>query len=167
MPKAEIKPEPPKIEPPPHAPETTEPSRIDAHKPETSERPVGERFNPDVERRLNPYIEANQSDHEYYTRLVNEKPYRAVRTLLLKDMLKHESDMKLIAKQLPQAKEFYEKQSPENKARIDKALVDVSPYYKDKAFVGEVLREMDRQNRKQLATGPAATTAAPAKMAVA
>lgn len=158
MPKAEIKSTPPASEPPPA---TTEPPVIDRAQPgPPSERPIGERFNPEVEKRLNPYIEANQSDHDYYVRLVNERPDRAVRTLLLKDMVKHESDMKLIAKQLPQAREFYEKQSPENQARIDGALAGVSPYYKDKAFVGEVLREMDRQNRRALAAGPAAKMAA-------
>jgi len=75
--------------------------------------------------------------------------------LLYKDMQRHEADMRLVEKQLPQAKQFYDAQTPEVKARIDRQLKDVQPYYKDKAFVGEVLREMNRKNR-QILTSPQA-----------
>jgi Zn-dependent M32 family carboxypeptidase len=75
--------------------------------------------------------------------------------LLHKDMQRHESEMRLVEKQMPQAKAFYDAQTPEVQARIDGRLEGVEPYYKDKAFVGEVLREMNRKNR-QILTSPKA-----------
>jgi hypothetical protein len=71
---------------------------------------------------------------------------------MLKDLRRHEGDMRLIEKQLPQAKEFFDKQTPQVQERINDRLKAVNPYYADKAFVGEVLREMNRQNRQQLTT---------------
>ena len=65
------------------------------------------------------------------------------------------SPARLIEKQLPQAKEFYNAQTPEVQARIDAQLKEVQPYYREKAFVGEVLREMNRKNR-QILTSPKA-----------
>lgn len=118
----------------------------------TSDAERAPRLNPEIEKRLNAFIEANKSDHEYYSRLVAEKPDYAVRVLMLKDLRRHESDMRLVEKQLPQAKEFFDKQSPQVQERINERLKSVNPYYGDKAFVGEVLREMNRQNRQQLAT---------------
>ena len=49
--------------------------------------------------------------------------------------------------------------------RIDRNLTGVNPYFHDKAFVGEVLREMDRQNRRSLAAGPAAPSPTPSPVA--
>lgn len=118
----------------------------------TGEAERAPRLNPEIEKRLNAHIEANKSDHEYYTRLVTEKPDYAVRVLMLKDLRRHEGDMRLVEKQLPQAKEFFDKQTPQVQERISERLKAVNPYYADKAFVGEVLREMNRQNRQQLTT---------------
>jgi hypothetical protein len=87
---------------------------------------------------------------------VKEYPERAIETLLYKDVQKHESEMRLIEKQFPQAKAFYDAQTPEARARIDRDLDGVKPYYKDKAFVSAVLREKDRQARRELATPKAA-----------
>lgn len=108
------------------------------------------RNNPEVQKRLDAYKAANPNDTAYFTRVVQEAPGRAVDMLLYKDMQRHEADMRLIEKQLPQAKAFYDAQSPEVKSRIDQRLEGVQPYYKDKAFVGEVLREMNRKNRQVL-----------------
>ena len=85
--------------------------------------------------------------------VVGEAPGRAVDMLLYKDMQRHESAMRLVERQIPQAKAFYDAQSPEVQARIDQRLEEVQPYYKEKAFVGEVLREMNRKNR-QILTAP-------------
>ena len=120
------------------------------------------RTNPEIEQKIDIYIAANQGDFEHYTRLVQDSPDRAVRTLILKDQQKHEQDMRLVMKQLPGAKEFYQKQSSEVQQRIDRNLTGVNPYYHDKAFVSEVLREMDRQNRRSLAAGLTAPTPAAA-----
>lgn len=118
-----------------------------------AESPLQFRNNPEIQKRLDDYKSANASEVAYYRRVIKEAPDRAVDMLLYKDMQRHEADMRLVAKQLPQAQEFYDKQSPEIKKRIDQRLTEVNPYYKDKAFVGEVLREMGRQNRMKL-TGP-------------
>ncbi len=126
--------------------------KSDAKMEITGEAERATRLNPEIEKRLNAHIEANKSDHEYYTRLVVEKPDYAVRVLMLKDLRRHEGDMRLIEKQLPQAKEFFDKQTPQVQERINERLKGVNPYYADKAFVGEVLREMNRQNRQQLTT---------------
>jgi hypothetical protein len=114
--------------------------------------PLQFRNNPEIQKRLDAYKTANQSDVAYFTRVVKEAPERAVDMLLYKDMQRHEADMRLVEKQLPQAKAFYDDQTPEVRARIDRALEGTNPYYKDKAFVGEVLREMNRKNRQILTT---------------
>lgn len=116
------------------------------------EKPLQFRSNPEVQKRLDAYKAANENDVGYYTRVIKEAPDRARDMLLYKDMQRHESDMRLVEKQLPQAKAFYDEQTPDVKARIDGQLKDVQPYYKDKAFVGEVLREMNRKNRQILTT---------------
>lgn len=107
--------------------------------------------NPAVDQKIDAHIAARPRDFDYYTELVKANPDRAVRLLIWKDQKKYESDMKVVLKQLPGAREFYDKQAPEIKLRIDAKLKDINPYFADKAFVGEVLREMDRQNRQALA----------------
>ncbi len=120
-----------------------------------SEKPLQFRSNPEVQKRLDAYKAANENDVGYYTRVVKEAPERARDMLLYKDMQRHEGEMRLIEKQLPQAREFYNAQNPEVKERIDAQLQNVQPYYKEKAFVSEVLREMNRKNR-QILTNPQA-----------
>jgi hypothetical protein len=120
--------------------------------PPEKEGPLQFRNNPEIQKRLDAFKTANASDAAYYTRVVSEAPGRAVDMLLYKDMQRHESDMRLVEKQLPQAKAFYEAQPAEVKARIDERIEGTNPYYKDKAFVGEVLREMNRKNRQLLTT---------------
>ena len=117
------------------------------------EAPLQFRNNPEIQKRLEAYRAANTNDAAYYTRVVSEAPGRAVDMLLYKDMQRHESAMRLVERQIPQAKAFYDAQSPEVQARIDQRLEEVQPYYKEKAFVGEVLREMNRKNR-QILTAP-------------
>lgn len=107
--------------------------------------------NPAVDAKIDAHIAARPRDFDYYSSLVKENPDRAVRLLIWKDQKKYEADMKIVMKQLPGAREFYDRQAPEIKARIDEKLKGVNPYFQDKAFVGEVLREMDRQNRQSLA----------------
>ncbi len=124
------------------------------------ETPLQLRTNPDVEKRLTTYKEANPNDVAYFKRVVNEAPGRAVDMLLLKDMQRHETDMRLIQRQIPQAKAFYDDQSQEVRSRIDQRLNEVHPYYKDKAFVAEVLREMNRNNRQVLSTPKAGVSMA-------
>lgn len=109
--------------------------------------------NPAINKKIDAHIAAFPKDFAYYTKLVKENPDRAVRKLVQKDQQRFESEMKLVTRQMPGAKEFYEKQPAEVRERIDRALKDVNPYFHDKAFVGEVLREMGRQDRKALTAG--------------
>jgi len=124
--------------------------------------PLQFRNNPEVKKRIDDYKTANPDDVTYYTRLVKEHPERAIDALFYKDLQRHENEMRLVNKQLPQARAFYDAQAPEAKARIDVDLQGVSPFYRDKAFVSAALREKDRQARKEFATAaPSATPPAP------
>lgn len=124
-------------------------------------QPLQFRNNPEVKKRIDEYKAANPDDVTYYTRLVKEHPERAIDAMFYKDMQRHENEMRLINKQLPQAKAFYNAQAPEAKARIDADLQGVEPFYRDKAFVSAALREKDRQTRREFAS-PAASPTTPA-----
>ncbi len=115
-------------------------------------KPLVFRDNPEVKTKIAAYKKENPEDAVYYSRLVREHPERAIDTFILHRVQKHETDMKLIAKQLPHAQNFYASQTPEAKARIDSDLEGVSPYYKDRAFVQAVFREKDRQTRREFTT---------------
>ncbi len=147
---------PPKIETPAPSPSTGNNSTTPPA-PKTEFR-VSER----VEAKLNPYIEAHPKDFEHYQKLVAENPARAARTLMLKDLEMFEVTMKQVTRQLPQAKEFYEKQTPEIKKRIDDAVAKVNPYHHDQAFVGEVMAEVRRQGFAQVFGKKPAAPEAPA-----
>jgi hypothetical protein len=142
------------------------PPRIDSPQGPRTEFRVSER----VEAKLNPYIEAHPKDLEHYRRLISENPDRAARTLMLKDLEMFEVTMKQVLRQLPQAKEFYDKQTPEVKKRIDESVAKVNPYHHDQAFVGEVMAEVRRQSFTQVfgkkpATGAGTAPAAGAPAA--
>lgn len=129
---------------------------------EEKPKPLVFRDNPEVKKKIEAHKKANPDDVVYYTRLVRENPERAIETFLYRDVQKHENEMRLISKQLPQAKAYYDAQGPEAKARIDRDLEGVSPYYKDKAFVQAALRERDRQARREFANpGTLQVTPAP------
>ncbi len=123
--------------------------------------PLQFRNNPEVKKRIDDYKAANPDDVTYYTRLVKEHPERAIDALFYKDLQRHENEMRLVNKQLPQARAFYNAQAPEAKARIDADLHGVEPFYRDKAFVSAALREKDRQARREFAS-PAPSTTPPA-----
>ncbi len=120
-------------------------------KTETKLKPLVFRDNPEVKKKIEAHKRANPDDVVYYTRLVKEHPERAIETFLYRDQQKHENEMRLIQKQLPQAQAFYNAQTAEAKARIDRDLEGVNPYFKDKAFVNAALREKDRQTRREFA----------------
>lgn len=129
-------------------------------------KPLVFRDNPEIQQKIQEHKAANPENAAYYARLVKEHPDRAIDTLVLRDVQKHENEMRLIVKQLPQAEAFYQSQTPEARARIDAAIKDVNPYYKDKAFVNECLRESGRQTRRQFTSptsAPSATTATTAQ----
>lgn len=100
-------------------------------------------------------IESFRADHpnkeEYYTRLVKENPQRAVRSLLLKDAEYYKLRTNYLTNQLPSARAFYDAQTPEARARIDRQLVNSKPFYRDADFVEAVIRESGRQGIKAAA----------------
>lgn len=125
-------------------------------------KPLVFRDNPEVKKRIDAYKKANPDDVVYYTRLVKEHAERAIDTFIYHRVQKHENDMKLIEKQLPAARAFYQSQTPESKMRIDRDIEGTNPYYKEKAFVQAVFREKDRLTRKEFTqTGVAATPQPP------
>ena len=50
------------------------------------------RVNPEVDRRLDGFMQANSKLTDYYTNLVKEHPERAVRSFMLGKMFKHEAE---------------------------------------------------------------------------
>ena len=102
------------------------------------------RVNPEVNRRLDAFIEANSKMNDYYTSLVKEHPDRAVRSFMLGKMFKHEAEMRQTARQAPQAKEWLDQQEPSLKQRIMDRLEKINPFYREKALVREITREKTR-----------------------
>lgn len=101
--------------------------------------------NPEKEKLIENYKAAQPKKVEYYTRLVAEYPDRAISSLLLKDAELYKSRTGYLANQLPQARAFYDAQAPEARARIDRQLANVKPFYRDKEFVDAVLFEIGRK----------------------
>ena len=104
----------------------------------------------EIRQRFESFKAANSTDVAYYRRVVREAPARAIDMLLYKDMQRHEAEMRVVDKQMPMAKEFYDAQDADVQARIDSRLKHVQPYYRDKAFVDSVMREIDRESRRIL-----------------
>ena len=102
------------------------------------------RINPEVNNRLDGFIQANQKMNDYYTSLVKEHPERAVRSFMLGKMFKHEAELRQTARQAPQAKEWLEQQEPSLKQRIMDRLEKINPFYREKALVREITREKTR-----------------------
>ena len=99
------------------------------------------RVNPEVDRRLDGFMQANSKLTDYYSNLVKEHPDRAVRSFMLGKMFKHEAELRVVSRQAPQAKEWLEQQSPEVKQRVAERLEKVSPFYREKAAVRVIAQE--------------------------
>jgi hypothetical protein len=102
------------------------------------------RINPEVNNRLEGFIQANPKMNDYYTALVKDHPERAVRSFMLGKMFKHEAELRQTARQAPQAKEWLEQQEPSLKQRIMERLEKINPFYREKALVREIAREKTR-----------------------
>jgi len=99
------------------------------------------RINPEVNNRLDGFIQANSKMNDYYTSLVKENPERAVRSFMLGKMFRHEAELRQTARQAPQAKEWLDQQEPSLKQRIMERLEKINPFYREKALVREIARE--------------------------
>jgi len=102
------------------------------------------RVNPEVDRRLDAFMQANDRMTDYYTKLVKENPERAVRAFMLTKMFKHEAQLRVTERQAPQAKEWLDQQEPSIKQRIMDRLQKINPFYREKALVREIAREKTR-----------------------
>jgi len=102
------------------------------------------RINPEVNNRLDGFIQANPKMNDYYTSLVKQNPERAIRSMMLNKMFKHEQEMRQTARQAPQAKEWLDAQEPSLKQRIMDRLEKINPFYREKALVREITREKTR-----------------------
>jgi hypothetical protein len=102
------------------------------------------RINPEVNNRLDGFIQANPKMNDYYTALVKDHPERATRAFMLTKMFRHEAEMRQTARQAPQAKEWLDQQEPSLKQRIMERLEKINPFYREKALVREIAREKTR-----------------------
>jgi hypothetical protein len=109
---------------------------------------IARRTNPAIDARLDEYISRSPADFERYTKLVKEDPSHAVRTLMLKDMNKFEDEMRLVTKQLPEARKFLEGLSKAEQAAIQAKVDKVDPMFRDHRLVKEVRAHMGRESFK-------------------
>jgi hypothetical protein len=119
------------------------PNETADQKPSLSEERLM-RVNPEIDRRLEGFMQANSKMTEYYTNLVKENPDRAVRAFMLGKMFKHEAQLRVTERQAPQAKEWLDQQEPGLKQRIMDRLQSINPFYREKALVREIAREKTR-----------------------
>lgn len=107
--------------------------------------------NAEKQKLIEDFRTAHPTKEEYYGRLVKENPQRAVRALLLKDAEYYKLRVTYLTNQLPSARAFYDAQTPETRARIDRQLANSKPFYRDTDFVEAVIRESGRQGIKAAA----------------
>ena len=114
------------------------------------------RTNPEVEKKIAEYKEANPRETEYFTKLVQQNPERAVNFHFLQKQRQHEADTKAAMRQMPQAQAIYDKMSPDSQERVQERLENVNKYNHTKRFVTAVFGELNRQsmaqNRRMMST---------------
>lgn len=93
------------------------------------------KVSPEVNQRLDAFIQNNSKLNDYYSQLVKEHPDRAVRSFMLNKMFKLEGEMRTVNRMAPQAKEWLEKQTPEVQQRVHERIEKYSPMYREKAAV--------------------------------
>lgn len=115
------------------------------------------RTNPEVEKKIADYKEAHPREVEYFTKLVNQHPDRAINYHLLQKQRQHEIDTKAAMRQMPQAQAIYEKMTPESRERVKERLEDVNKYNHTKRFVAAVFGELNRKSmaeNRRMMTAP-------------
>ena len=106
------------------------------------------RINPEVDARLTAFMAGNSRATEYYTKLVQENPTHAVRTIMLPKMFRYEAEQRMAARMAPQAREWFEQQSPDVRQRVMDRLEKVSPFYRETASVRIISQEKARMDFK-------------------
>ena len=119
---------------------TKNPPPIPEQSPALSEERIL-RINPEIDRRLDGFMQANTKLTDYYTNLVKQNPDRAIRAFMLTKMFRHEAELRVVSRQAPQAKEWLEQQSPEVKQRVAERLDKIGPFYREKAAVRVISQE--------------------------
>ncbi|MDP3069630.1 MAG: hypothetical protein Q8N18_05045 [Opitutaceae bacterium] len=126
--------------------------------PETQvEEEMQFRTNPEVEKKIADYKEAHPREAEYFTKLVQQHPERAVNFHLLQKQRQHEIDTKAAMRQLPQAETIYAKMTPDSQERVKTRLESVNPYNHTKRFVAAVFGELNRKSmaeNRRMMTAP-------------
>lgn len=115
------------------------------------------RTNPEVEKKIADYKEAHPREVEYFTKLVNQHPERAVNYHLLQKQRQHEIDTKAAMRQMPQAQAIYDKMTPESRERVTERLAEVNKYNHTKRFVAAVFGELNRKSmaeNRRMMTAP-------------
>jgi hypothetical protein len=154
------------------APQNGKGPRTDVHPSAGNPAPGetrGPRINPDVEKRLNPYIDANKDVYDRYLALARENPERAARSMMLKDLDYLEREATLNKKQIAGAKEWLERQPADVKEFVGNQLEGTThAAQKDMRLLQLVLNRMRFENSRALAatpTAPAPKTGAGMKVA--
>ena len=119
---------------------TKNPPPIPQQSPTLSEERIL-RINPEIDRRLDGFMQANTKLTDYYTNLVKQNPDRAIRAFMLTKMFRHEAELRVVTRQAPQAKEWLDQQSPEVKQRVAERLEKINPFYREKAAVRVISQE--------------------------
>jgi hypothetical protein len=127
-------------------------------KPNREEKlpPLELRDNAKVKAKIEAHKKAHPEDTVFFTRLVKEHPDRAVDTLILHKADRAENNIRNAAKQLAQAKAFYDAQPPEAKAQIDRELQRIGPYYEERAQAAPEVRRRQEAGAKPAAPRVAA-----------
>lgn len=118
------------------------------------------KITPEVDQRLNEFIKTNSRLTSHYTELVNSHPERAVRTLMLNRMFRHEAEIRIAKNLAPGAMEWLEKQTPEVQQRVHDRVERFSPMNREKALVdiiGEERNKLDFSRRESQSQGHAIT----------
>ncbi len=105
------------------------------------------RVNPEVDRRLDGFMQANTKLTDYYTnsgqRNIPNAPIRAF--MLDQDVQARGRIARQTARQAPQAKEWLDQQAPEREtARSCERLEKINPFYREKALVRVIAHEKAR-----------------------
>lgn len=115
------------------------------------------RTNPEVEKKIAEYKEAHPREVEYFTKLVQQHPERAVNFHFLQKQRQHEIDTKAAMRQMPQAQAIYDKMTPASQERVAERLASVNKYNHTKRFVAAVFGELNRKSmaeNRRMMTAP-------------
>lgn len=110
------------------------------------------RIKPEVDNRLTAFMAGNPDAVAYYTKLVQENPTHAVRTIMLPKMFRFEAEQRMRAPMAPAAREWFDQQNPDVQQRIVDRIAKVQPYYRETATVRIIAEEKAKLDFKPAET---------------